>query len=210
MDPATAKLIAKVVISQITDEEKRQRLIIGIVIFVTIFILIIATPMLLVTSSWEKIQEFFGWKDEEEMKASTEYSLICEVKTKSGYGLEMEELTFKGTLPMPVNNAVVTSEFGTRIHPITNVKSFHTGIDLAGAWHSPIISVDNGIVVWAGVKSGYGNCVEIQHRNPDGSEYFSFYAHLATINVSEYQEVKRGNVIGTQGGDPKRDPNPRL
>ena len=32
LDPATAKLIAKVVISQITDEEKRQRLIIGIII----------------------------------------------------------------------------------------------------------------------------------------------------------------------------------
>ena len=32
LDPATAKLIAKIVISQITDEEKRQRLIIGIII----------------------------------------------------------------------------------------------------------------------------------------------------------------------------------
>ena len=37
LDPATAKLIAKIVISQITDEEKRQRLIIGIIIGIVVF-----------------------------------------------------------------------------------------------------------------------------------------------------------------------------
>ena len=41
LDPATAKLIAKVVISQITDEEKRQRLIIGIIIGIVVFTFII-------------------------------------------------------------------------------------------------------------------------------------------------------------------------
>ena len=41
LDPATAKLIAKVVISQITDEEKRQRLIIGIIIGIVVFKFII-------------------------------------------------------------------------------------------------------------------------------------------------------------------------
>ena len=43
LDPATAKLIAKVVISQITDEEKRQRLIIGIIPGIVVLTFIILT-----------------------------------------------------------------------------------------------------------------------------------------------------------------------
>lgn len=119
IDPATAKLIAKVVISQITDEEKRQRLIIGIVVGVVVFILLLATPILLLTSAWDSIKDFFGWNSEEEMKASTEYAIIYEMKNEYGYSLENGELSFNGELPMPVNDAVVTSEFGKRVHPLT-------------------------------------------------------------------------------------------
>lgn len=213
MDPATAKIVAQAVLSQITDEEKRQRLIIGIIIFVVVFVLILAAPILLITSAWDKVKEFFGWETEEEMKSSPQYSIICDMKNQSGYTLETietSEMTFNGSLPMPVNGAVVTSEFGTRVHPITKKTSFHTGIDLAGAWHSPIMSVDDGEVVYSGVQTGYGNCIEIKHTTPEGSYYYSFYAHLATKNVSEGQTVQRGTVIATQGGDPKRDPNPRI
>lgn len=119
IDPATAKLIAKAVISQITDEEKRQRLIIGIVIGIVLFILILAIPILLLISGWENIKESFGWETEEEMKASAEYSTIYQIKEDYGVNLDSGELTFNGELPMPVNNAVVTCEFGNRKHPIT-------------------------------------------------------------------------------------------
>ena len=117
IDPA--KLIAKAVISQITDEEKRQRLIIGIVVGIVIFIFLLATPMLLLTSAWDSIKDFFGWNSEEEMKASTEYASIYQLKQDYGYNLESGELTFNGELPMPVADAVVTSEFGNRVHPVT-------------------------------------------------------------------------------------------
>lgn len=119
VDPATAKLIAKAVISQITDEEKRQRLIIGIVIGIVVFILILAIPILLLVSAWETIKGWFSWETEEDMKASAEYSTIYEIKQSYGGDLESVELTFNGELPMPVNNAVVTCEFGNRIHPVT-------------------------------------------------------------------------------------------
>jgi len=87
-------------------------------------------------------------------------------------------------------------------------NSFHTGIDLAGAWHSNIISVLDGKVVFAGVQGGYGNCVKIEHTYKDETIY-TLYAHLAEIYVYEGQEIKQGNVIGSQGGDPTRDKNAR-
>lgn len=119
IDPATAKLIAKAAISQITDEEKRQRIVIGIVIGIVVFILILAIPILLLVSTWETIKGWFSWETEEEMKASTEYSTIYQIKEDYGNNLTSIELTFNGELPMPVNNAVVTCEFGNRTHPVT-------------------------------------------------------------------------------------------
>ena len=119
IDPATAKKIAKLVISQITDEEKRQRLIIGIVVGTVVFVLLLAMPILLLVSGWEKIKDFFSWETEEEMKASSEYATIYQIKEDYGINLENGELTFNGELPMPVSNPVVTSEFGNRIHPVT-------------------------------------------------------------------------------------------
>ncbi|MGN0973167.1 MAG: M23 family metallopeptidase [Bacilli bacterium] len=85
--------------------------------------------------------------------------------------------------------------------------NFHTGIDLAGAWHTEILSVLDGKVVFAGVLGGYGNCVKIEHTYKDETIY-SLYAHLAEIYVHNGQDVKQGNVIGTQGGDPNKDNNP--
>lgn len=207
IDPATAKAIAKVVISQITDEEKRQRLIIGIIVAIIVAVFVLMIPIFALTSTVEKIRSFFSFGDDGQALDSS-YNYLIEMKEQYGTTLEIEELVFNGTLPMPVNNATVTSEFGSRIHPVTGKQSFHTGIDLAGAWHSNIISVANGKVVFAGVKTGYGNCVEIEHKTVEGKQYYTLYAHLARIDVVDGQEVQQGNVIGTQGGDPNRDPNP--
>ena len=66
------------------------------------------------------------------------------------------------------------------------------------------MSIENGIVTWAGVQSGYGNCIEIEH-NVNGEIFYSFYAHLSQINVKEGRIVTQGQIIGLQGGA-KTDP----
>ena len=47
----------------------------------------------------------------------------------------------------------------------------------------------------AGVNSGYGNCVMIDH----GNGYQTLYGHLASISVSKGSSVSRGQNIGTVG-----------
>ena len=81
-------------------------------------------------------------------------------------------------------------------------------MDIAGTWHSNITAVEKGTVAFAGVQRGYGNCVEIQHTSDKGTKYYTFYAHLARIDVNQGQEIEQGTVIGIQDGDPNRDPNP--
>ncbi len=209
VDPHTAKIIAQAVISQITDEEKRQRLVIGIIILIVNVTLIILIPLFAITSTVDKIKSFFGFGDDGKATDSSYYSLV-EMHDTYAPTVTVGELEYNGTFPMPVQNATVTSEFGARVHPVTGKQSFHTGIDLAGTWHSNITAVEKGTVVWAGVQRGYGNCVEVQHSTVNGTIYFTFYAHLARIDVMEGQEIQQGTVVGIQGGDPNRDPNPRI
>lgn len=209
VDPHTAKIIAQAVISQITDEEKRQRLVIGIIIMIVVITLIILIPLFAITSTIDKIKSFFGFGDDGKATDSSYYSLV-EMHDTYAPTVTVGELEYNGTFPMPVQNATVTSEFGARVHPVTGKQSFHTGIDLAGTWHSNITAVEKGTVVWAGVQRGYGNCVEVQHSTVNGTIYFTFYAHLARIDVMEGQEIQQGTVVGIQGGDPNRDPNPRI
>lgn len=209
VDPHTTKIIAQAVISQITDEEKRQRLVIGIIILIVNVTLIILIPLFAITSTVDKIKSFFGFGDDGKATDSSYYSLV-EMHDTYAPTVTVGELEYNGTFPMPVQNATVTSEFGARVHPVTGKQSFHTGIDLAGTWHSNITAVEKGTVVWAGVQRGYGNCVEVQHSTVNGTIYFTFYAHLARIDVMEGQEIQQGTVVGIQGGDPNRDPNPRI
>ena len=209
VDPHTAKIIAQAVISQITDEEKRQRLVIGIIILIVNVTLIILIPLFAITSTVDKIKSFFGFGDDGKATDSSYYSLV-EMHDTYAPTVTVGELEYNGTFPMPVQNATVTSEFGARVHPVTGKQSFHTGIDFAGTWHSNITAVEKGTVVWAGVQRGYGNCVEVQHSTVNGTIYFTFYAHLARIDVMEGQEIQQGTVVGIQGGDPNRDPNPRI
>ncbi len=207
VDPHTAKVIAQVVISQITDEEKRQRLIIGIIIAIVVTVFIILIPIFAITSTIDKIKSFFGFGEDGQALDSSYYSLV-EIHDNYALTVTVGDLEYNGTFPMPVQNATVTSEFGSRMHPVTGKQSFHTGIDLAGAWHSNIMSVEKGNIVFAGVQQGYGNCVEVKHTTVEGTVFYTLYAHLARIDVVEGQEIEKGTVVGTQGGDPNRDPNP--
>ena len=76
IDPHTAKIIAQAVISQITDEEKRQRLVIGIIILIVNVTLIILIPLFAITSTVDKIKSFFGFGDDGKATDSSYYSLV--------------------------------------------------------------------------------------------------------------------------------------
>ncbi|MDQ3964393.1 MAG: peptidoglycan DD-metalloendopeptidase family protein [Actinomycetota bacterium] len=89
----------------------------------------------------------------------------------------------------------VTSGFGYRTHPIFGDTRFHAGIDIGAPYGAPVISSDAGSVIYAGVMSGYGNVIVVDH----GSGLATTYNHLSSFLVSEGQGVARGVQIGTVG-----------
>jgi murein DD-endopeptidase MepM/ murein hydrolase activator NlpD len=89
----------------------------------------------------------------------------------------------------------VTSPFGTRIDPFFGRLALHPGVDLRQAYGSPVFATAAGRVTIAAPDGGYGNLVEIDHRNG----LVTRYGHLSTILVTDGQEVAAGEVVGKLG-----------
>ncbi len=89
----------------------------------------------------------------------------------------------------------VTSPFGFRIHPVYQVKDFHSGLDIANVIGTPIYATADGVVKFAGWQFGYGKVVVIEHK----FGYRTVYGHLSKIKVEVGQKVRRRDVIGYMG-----------
>ena len=89
----------------------------------------------------------------------------------------------------------LTSGFGYRIHPILGINRFHSGIDLAAPYGTLVKAADGDQVIQAGYSVGYGYSVTLYH----GGGFATLYAHLSSIQVTNGQNVERGQVIGLVG-----------
>lgn len=89
----------------------------------------------------------------------------------------------------------VTSTFGLRTSPFTGSKRMHDGMDIATRLGNPVVSTADGVVLYAGVKSGYGKVVILDHGYGLGTRY----GHLSKIEVSAGEEVTRGQTIARVG-----------
>ncbi|HLJ59558.1 MAG TPA: M23 family metallopeptidase [bacterium] len=92
-------------------------------------------------------------------------------------------------------SGTITSRFGWRIHPIFRTREFHTGLDIATRWGSPVLAARSGVVRFVGWKSGYGQMIVLDHG--DGLE--TTYSHLSSAVVSPGQTVAQGQLIGHIG-----------
>lgn len=98
-------------------------------------------------------------------------------------------------LASPVEFSRITSGFSMRMHPILNNWRAHLGVDYAGASGTPVRTVGDGVVEFAGVQNGYGNVVIVKHQNHNET----LYAHLSKIDVRVGQNVGQGDRIGAVG-----------
>ena len=89
----------------------------------------------------------------------------------------------------------------------TENSGSHTGIDIKIPVGTPIRAIANGIVYKSDFQAtGFGKYISIAHvsipdpENPNKkTTFYSNYAHLSSINVTEGQEVKSGQIIGKSG-----------
>ena len=114
---------------------------------------------------------------------------------KGGYYRANGDSLRKAYLASPVEYSRVSSGFAMRMHPILNSWRQHNGIDFAAPSGTPVRSVGDGVVEFAGVQNGYGNIVVIKHRNNQSTAY----AHLSRIDVKVGEAVSQSDKIGAVG-----------
>lgn len=95
----------------------------------------------------------------------------------------------------PIANPYITSPFGMRVHPITNVLKLHDGTDFNADCGEPIFAVKSGTVTFASYYGAYGNRIAISH----GDGLVTIYNHLSGYNVEVGDQVSLGDVIGAAG-----------
>lgn len=118
--------------------------------------------------------------DQKVLKPSTPTIILRGTKVMRGEGT--------GTFSWPVVGARITSYMGSRW------GRMHKGIDIVGK--KSILAADNGVIEFAGYKSGgLGNAVIIDHNNG----FKTVYGHMKSVKVKKGQIVEKGETIGIMG-----------
>ena len=100
-------------------------------------------------------------------------------------------------LRAPLSFRRISSSFGRRKHPILGTFRNHQGMDYAADAGTPVRTIGDGVVVFAGQKGGYGNAIEVRH--PNG--FVTRYGHLRSFasGIRQGARVTIGNTIGYVG-----------
>lgn len=102
----------------------------------------------------------------------------------------------KSFIRMPIPYARLTSNFGTRRHPVLGRTRMHKGVDYAARTGTPIMAAGDARVKSAGWQGGYGNAVVLDH----GRGYTTLYGHMSRIGkIRPGQRIAQGTVIGYVG-----------
>lgn len=108
--------------------------------------------------------------------------------------------------PVGKANTYITSYYGIREHPILGIVKKHSGLDIGNTpYGTPALAAADGVVSFAGVMSGYGNCVMINH----GDGVTTLYGHGQKILTELGATVKQGDVI-MEIGSTGRSTGPHL
>ncbi len=101
-------------------------------------------------------------------------------------------------LRAPVKYSRISSRYSkARLHPVLKVRRPHEGIDYAAPVGTPVWSVADGVVVFAGWNGGFGKLIQVKHNNG----YVSYYGHLSRFadGLEPGARVRQKQVIGYVG-----------
>ena len=108
------------------------------------------------------------------------------------YDQQLELSAIPSGLP---SKGYITSGFGTRTDPIKGGVGHHMGIDFDANTGDPVLSAAGGVVSFSGIKSGYGNVVEVDH----GNGYSTLYGHNSRLIVRAGDIVRSGQQLARAG-----------
>jgi murein DD-endopeptidase MepM/ murein hydrolase activator NlpD len=101
-------------------------------------------------------------------------------------------------LRAPVQFRRISSTFArARFHPVLGITRRHEGTDYAAAPGTPVMAAGDGVVLRAGRAGGYGNLIELRHRNGITTRYGHLRAFARGVRAGV--RVEQGQTIGFVG-----------
>ena len=132
----------------------------------------------------DSINQLASQFDRQQAQLSALQSLLLDARIESN---------LKPTgMPVP---GYISSYFGVRADPFDGRSARHTGIDISTPFGTPVRTVAEGMVTFAGTRSGYGDVIEIDH----GNGYMTRYAHNSALVARPGQHVQVGDVVARAG-----------
>jgi murein DD-endopeptidase MepM/ murein hydrolase activator NlpD len=118
-------------------------------------------------------------------------------KSKDGYYDKSGKSLRNAFLRAPLEFRRISSVFGMRKHPILGIWRQHKGTDYAAAQGTPVRAIGDAVVIFAGQKHGYGNVLDLRHRNG----YVTRYGHLLRFasGIHVGSRVDQGKTIAYVG-----------
>lgn len=144
------------------------------------------------SSKLDSIEEIIGIKKNDSDQDAITRATLARISSSQ----KMYMLT---TIPngSPLKDTKTTASFGYRIHPVTNQKQFHRGIDLKAQMNTPIYSTADGVVRYVQPRNSgdFGRVIIIAHN----FGFETVYAHLRQTDVKLGDVVKKNQLIGMSG-----------
>ncbi|QDG77451.1 M23 family metallopeptidase [Labrenzia sp. PHM005] len=106
------------------------------------------------------------------------------------------KVSISGAMLVPVKG-VLTSKFGMRFHPIKKTSRLHAGVDWAAPTGTPIRAAFSGKVSYRDVRGGYGNFIELRHKDGITTRYAHLHEYGEGIELESV--VQAGDLIGYVG-----------
>ena len=101
-------------------------------------------------------------------------------------------------LRAPVQFRRISSSFArARFHPVLGITRRHEGTDYAASPGTPVMAAGDGVVLRAGRAGGYGNLIELRHRNGITTRYGHLRGFARGIRAGA--RVEQGQTIGYVG-----------
>jgi murein DD-endopeptidase MepM/ murein hydrolase activator NlpD len=99
--------------------------------------------------------------------------------------------------PLKFNPRITSGFSRARPHPVLGGVRAHLAVDFGAPRGAPVVAVANGTIATSGWNGGYGNLVQIKHRNG----LTTGYAHLSRIAAAARRgaSIRQGDTIGWVG-----------
>lgn len=113
------------------------------------------------------------------------------------------ELRYSGGIMVwpTLTTSYITSQYGSRLHPIQGIIKNHAGIDIGGSTGNPVYTAADGVIIYSQYNTGgYGNLVMIDHgTNSEGVKIVTLYGHGNKLLRNVGESVKQGELIMEMG-----------